>query len=302
LKKIECVVIILIGKITKFVYERMEADMTRRSPFWYTVLTSIFLLIPVLVATAGDKGHGGPPIEAPAPPCSLTTLKGSFGFHGNATVMDSTGLQIFSTGLINFDGEGNLSGESTNSLNGWMNNSSTFTGIYTVNPDCTYSGQQTDETGTTLHFDGAISGSGMLQGSHFVLTDPGVVGSGSNNRISPGGCSLSTLKGSYALSGQGAVTAFTPPALIAHTGIVTYDGKGNFVGHDTVTMNGTASLDTFAGTYDISPNCTVTIELISSGFGTIHELGRITGEGKSQEVHFIYTDFGLFATDTIRKQ
>jgi hypothetical protein len=110
-------------------------------------------------------------------------------------------------------------------MNGWTNNSRTFTGIYTVNPDCTYSGQQTDETGTTLHFDGVISGSGMLQGSNFVITDPGVVASGSNNRISPGGCSLSTLKGSYALSGQGAVTFMSPPALMAHTGIAAVVGS-----------------------------------------------------------------------------
>jgi hypothetical protein len=40
----------------------------------------------------------------------------------------------------------------------------------------------------------------MAQEIHFVLTDPGIVGFGMDKKIPPGGCSLSSLKGSYAPS------------------------------------------------------------------------------------------------------
>jgi hypothetical protein len=209
---------------------------------------------------------------------------------------------VLTSGIINFDGAGNLSLESMNNLNGLVSLPDTATGTYAVNPDCTYLGQHTSPTGETLHFVGTITGSGMLQETHFVVTDPGVVAYGTVKKIPPGGCSLETLKGSYALFGQGTVTVNNSPALIAHVGIVTYDGAGNFAGYDTVEVNGATVPDTFTGTYTVSANCTVSIEIISTGFGALHELGRVTGEGKSQEVHFIYTDPGLLAVDAIRKQ
>ena len=150
-------------------------------------------------------------------------------------------------------------------------NGGTFTGTYTVNKDCTLTGQHTDPAGETLHYVGTIIGSGMTQEIHFVLTDPGIVGFGTDKKVPPGGCSLSSLKGSYALFGQGTITAFNPPQQAADVGVLTYDGKGKFVGKDTTSLNGVAVEDEFTGTYTVDANCTVSVEVFSSAVGVVHE-------------------------------
>jgi hypothetical protein len=113
---------------------------------------------------------------------------------------------------------------------------------------------------------------------------------------------LASLKGSYALFGQGTVTAYAPPLLLAHAGVLTYDGGGNFVGKDTIALNGTTVDDEFKGTYTVSADCTVSSEIYSTQVGRVHEVARITGEGKSQEVHLIVTDPGFMIVEAIRKQ
>ena len=238
----------------------------------------------------------------PAKICSLATLKGSYGFFGQGTVVTQPPVQIVTSGIINYDGHGNISGESINNVDGSGGMGDTFTGTYTVNPDCTLSGQHISPSGETLHYVGTITGSGMLQEIHFVVTDPGFVASGTDKKIPPQGCSLETLEGSYALFGQGSVTAYTPPALLTHVGVFSYDGKGNFAGKDTIALNGATIPDEFTGTYTVSANCTVSVEIHSTAVGVVHQLGRITGEGKQREVHLIITDPGFMFLESTRKQ
>lgn len=241
-----------------------------------------------------------------APPgnCSLATLNGSYGFFGEApaTLMGDPALRLVISGIIRFDGKGNLSGESIGNMEGWgAGGVGTFAGTYTVNPDCTYSGEHTGD-GETLHFVGTITGSGMLQEMRFVVTDPGWVALGTDKRIQPAPCSLSTLKGSFALFGQGTVTALTPPAPIAHVGTVTYDGAGKFFGSDTIMMNGTMIPDTFTGTYTVTEECMISVDIASTAVGVVHETGWIVGQGKSTEVHLIATDPGFLFQEATRKQ
>jgi hypothetical protein len=58
----------------------------------------------------------------------------------------------------------------------------------------------------------------------------------------------------------------------------------------------------FKGTYTIREDCTVSVEITSTAVGVVHELGRITGEGKSREVHLIVTDPGFMILEATRKQ
>lgn len=236
--------------------------------------------------------------------CSLATLNGSYGFFGEGKVIGEPVIRIVTVAIIRFDGNGNLSGESISNVDGWGwgGAGDPFTGTYRVNPDCTYSGELTGLDGVTYHFVGTITGSGMLQEMHYVVTDPGTVDPGTVKRIQPGACSLSTLKGSYALFGEGTITAYTPPALIAHVGIVTYDGAGNFVGSDTIMLNGAMIPDTFTGSYTVTEDCMVSVEITSTAVGVVHEVGRIVGEGKSREVRLIVTDPGFLFLEATRKQ
>lgn len=240
--------------------------------------------------------------NTPSRQCSVATLNGSYGFFGDAP---STlyGIPLVVSGVIQFDGHGNLSGESLANVGGSGGTPiAGFTGTYTVSPDCTYSGAHTGDDGETLHFVGTISGSGLSQELHFVVTDPGWVAFGTDKKIQSGHCSLATLKGSYALFGQGLITAYDPAAPIAHVGTVTYDGAGNFVGSDTIMLNGTMQADTFTGTYTVTEECQVSVDINSTQVGEVHEMGWIVGTGKSQEVRLIVTDPGFTFVEGTRKQ
>src|SRR5438093_65036 len=66
--------------------------------------------------------------------CSLQTMEGTHGYSYNGIVFGAGA--IAATGLITFDGGGNLSASYTVSLNG-KPFVGAFTGTYTVDADCT---------------------------------------------------------------------------------------------------------------------------------------------------------------------
>lgn len=269
----------------------------------------VFSLLVVAPASEGQDLANATSDEAAATQtCSSETLKGTYGFIVQGTAVAQLPgfppppILVVTSGIVTYDGAGNNWGQSTNNLNGLVTTTGTFSGTQTVNADCTFSGQHKGTSGSVTHFVGTITGSGMSQEIHFIITDPGRVAYGTDYRIPPGGCSLSSLAGSYAFRSQGTITANTPSSLFARVGIVTSDGRGNFEGSSTIALNGATVTETFTGTYAVDANCTVSLEISSSVFGVIHELGRITREGRSQEVVLIVTDHGYVVTEAMRKQ
>ncbi len=241
-------------------------------------------------------------LASPPGNCSVATLNGRYGLFGEAPAT-LAGMQLVVSGIIRYDGNGHLSGESLANVEGWgVAGADAFTGTYTVNPDCTYSGVHTDEGGETLHFVGTITGSGMLQEMRFVVTDPGWAALGTVKRIQPEACSLATLKGSFALFGEGTVTALDPPEPLVHVGTVTYDGAGNAFGSDTIMLNGEEHADSYTATYTVTAECMISVDITSTAMGHIHEQGWIVGEGKGTEVRLIVTDPGFVFAEATRKQ
>jgi hypothetical protein len=260
-----------------------------------TKLIGISLMLLVLFA-------GRPLYASPPGNCSLATLNGSYSFFEAATLIGDPAMRMVTSGIIHFDGNGNSSGESITNVEGWgVAGVDTFTGTYAVNSDCTYSGDLTGG-GVTFHFVGTITGAGMLQETHYVITDLGWVAPGTVKRIRPAACSLATLKGSYALFGEGTVTASNPSQPITHVGMVTYDGAGNFFGSDTIMLNGANIPDTFTGTYTVTEECMISVDITSTAVGVVHEKGWIVGQGKSTEVHLVVTDPGFVFHEATRKQ
>ena len=83
------------------------------------------------------------------------------------------------------------------------------------------------------------------------------------------GCSFSTLKGDYAVHGQGTVVAQLPnlpppPFQFAEAAIATFDGAGNLSGKATLSLGGIAVQGTFSGTYTVNSDCTGTVALQTS--------------------------------------
>ncbi len=231
--------------------------------------------------------------------CSLATLQGAYGFSEQGTYVGQIGLfpqgpfPVAIAGIVTYDGAGNLSGSYTGSFGGFIA-SAPFTGTYTVNSDCTYSDEFTPGGNFFLHSAGTISADGMFQEIHYIDADAGIVLSGTSMKAPPSGCSLGTLKGDYALFGQGTLsqTVFSLPSFrSARSGLATFDGAGNFWGKLTASANGLIVPDiTFTGTYTVDSDCTTTAEIHNSLGQTGHEFGSISGNGEFQEVHLVVTD------------
>ena len=152
-------------------------------------------------------------------------------------------------------------------------------GTYTVDPDCTYY-----DSVPTAHLErkGTIVGEGMLQEVHAIYTVAWIVGGGMRWKTPVGGCSAAHLKGAYSLFGQGAMHPPDIPTLPGRqTGLITYNGRGNFYGSETVNVAGEVEHNTFTGTYTVGPNCSVSADLSSSSGLNLHAAGVIVGRRRA---------------------
>ena len=115
-------------------------------------------------------------------------------------------------------------------------------------------------------------------------------------------CSNATLKGTFAFTSTGFITA--PQALAGPFAIVgkqTMDGVGVFTAAATVSQNGSIVPVTLAGTYAVNPDCTGTFTAQISPVGiTTHLFIVIDDNGK--EFQAIQTDPGVVVTGIGRRQ
>jgi len=234
--------------------------------------------------------------------CSLRTLHGGYGIFVQGTLVAAPYYPFVVSGLFTYDGEGNVSGTYNQSVGGGIS-AGTAEGTYQVNPDCTYSAELTLSNGSVVHRVGTITGEGMQQEIHILYTDSSSVAFGTLKKIRERPCSLETLKGTYALFGQGTIfTSATTSIARATAGILTFDGAGNFSGEDTGNTNGTSAPGTFTGTYAVTPDCGVSAVIYASNGLVLNEEGSITGEGEFREIHDIFTTAHWVFTDTLKKQ
>lgn len=98
------------------------------------------------------------------------------------------------------------------------------------------------------------------------------------------GCSLSSLKGSYALDRQGTLVAsilgLPAPAPWGEVAFEDFNGAGTFSGKATVNVGGAVVNGTVTGTYTVSSDCTGTKTVNTSVGVTVHEAIIVTGGGQ----------------------
>jgi hypothetical protein len=112
------------------------------------------------------------------------------------------------------------------------------------------------------------------------------------------GCSKATLKGTFAYTSTGFLTA--PPSIagpVAEVGTQTFDGNGKTTATATLSVNGTLYQLTITGTYTVKPDCTGTFTLQvsfppSSGVGVITVDVFFAIDGIGTEFQAIETDPG----------
>jgi hypothetical protein len=98
------------------------------------------------------------------------------------------------------------------------------------------------------------------------------------------GCSLSTLKGTYSVQGQGTVVAQlpgfpAPPFPFAEVAVDSFDGAGNVSGEATLNVDGVVLQATVAGTYTVSSDCTGTLSLKTSLWLPVNEYFVVLRDG-----------------------
>jgi hypothetical protein len=125
------------------------------------LLTVLTIAMAVAVTAAAHPPGVRKSSATVIPRCSVHSLVGNFGLTvtGQNILPPSTAIPIATVGVVNFDGEGALSGNVTTSFGGNVGNVS-ITGTYTMQSNC---------TGTF----GVVFDNGFVISNSFVLVDEG---------------------------------------------------------------------------------------------------------------------------------
>jgi hypothetical protein len=113
------------------------------------------------------------------------------------------------------------------------------------------------------------------------------------------GCSNNTLRGSYAQTGSGVVTAPADQAgPFANVGTLIFDGNGGLTG--VIVVNGSSAQATETGTYKVNPDCTGTYTVEIDPFG-ITSSAFFAIDTNGDELEIIVTDPGSAITCVAKK-
>ena len=211
-------------------------------------MRSLGLRVGVLVLVLTSVGCRATDAVAPdAQPCSAATLSGTYGAQRNGQV--GPGSLLTAVGLITFDGQGTSAARYNLSMNGTFSTPASQTGRYALNADC--SGTESDPGGTAIAKLVVVHGGDEVLGLSMV--------SGSNvsfhyERIATN-CANAALSGTYGFQRNGQAG---PGIALLGIGVITFDGHGNAVAHQTIDRNGTTNVVDQVATYNINADCTGT--------------------------------------------
>jgi hypothetical protein len=117
------------------------------------------------------------------------------------------------------------------------------------------------------------------------------------------GCSEASLKGSFGFTSTGTLLALPPPSAgpFAEIGRQTFDGQGNTDATATLSANGNIKRVTVVGTYVVNPDCTGSMTLLVSPFGSTVNLDFVIDDDGA-ELRAIVTGAGSIESRVYRKQ
>jgi len=218
---------------------------------------------------------------SPASACSNATLIGVFGYiHGRP---DGIGGMRAVVGQMTADGQGNLGGSWTMSLNGTIS-TGTFTGTYSIAKNCTGSLTLENEDLPTADYN--IVFDDVHKGFQMIQTDNGTAQPGFALAQGIVTCGLTGKKQILATNILGTLTATSQ--VDAVVGQVTLDGKGNIAGTETFSVGGAISTLPVTGTYTQNADCTGTAQVTPKGSLTSNFNYVVVNGGK--ELLLIETD------------
>ena len=116
-------------------------------------------------------------------------------------------------------------------------------------------------------------------------------------------CSTASLHGAFGFTSSGTLNALPPPSAgpFAEIGRQTFDGQGNTDATATLSANGNIKRVTVVGTYVVNPDCTGSMTLLVSPFGSTVNLDFVIDDDGA-ELRAIVTGAGSIESRVYRKQ
>ncbi len=230
--------------------------------------------------------------------CLVSTLSGSYATNGTGYTLFGSSVSGITdgTGLVHFDGQGNVT-VSLTLYSGAAPASYSATGTYTISPACVGSATLTDSTGKPAAMALSIidaNGANLdasLANSSFMIT-------GAGHTAGTTTCSAASLNGTYAfsLTGRDVTSAGTFSKVFQGSGSATFDGVSKMTVTMTLNTNQSAGMPlTSSGTYTIQSNCSGTATITTAGTGSFSL--AVYAQGKNllmtgQDSTFVYSGNG----------
>jgi hypothetical protein len=217
------------------------------------------------VLTFTDSEHRTLTVMPPAV-CFDPTFSGVFGFsYGRLAGSERTSASM---GQFTADGQGGLKGSWTQSVDGVITQSETFTGAYSISNNCTGSMAFNNQDGSTSNFNIVVDDG--AKGFQMIRTDAGHTQPGFGSAQGTAACGLPGKKQVLAVNLFGTLTASGEPEAVV--GEITLDGKGNVSGTATFSINFVNHLGvSVQGTYSQNAtDCEGTLRLTSGVGGTMN--------------------------------
>ena len=196
--------------------------------------------------------------------CANSSLNGTYFYvlSGNVFV-NSFGLFVpyAELGKFTADGNGGISGQSTTNVVGFNLASSSLTGSYAVQANC---------TGTIALNTEALSIQ-IISGGQSVLLAPSSVNYGVTGQAyraanaSGGQCGNGSLSGSYSYLHSGGFASNGNLSYYSEAGQVTADGNGNITTTNVYNLGGGGTSESGSGTYSINSDCSGTYQITYAG-------------------------------------
>jgi uncharacterized protein (TIGR03437 family) len=230
-------------------------------------------------ATYAYSGSGTAQPTARNTTCSTDTLSGPFTFNatGFALATNAVSGTWNGAGLLQFDGQGNVTANISTSTSGPASSALSLTGTYVLSSNCVGSATLTDSSSNSYGMSLVVYTVAVGNTNFFVslarADDFLMTGSAHSASGQPAGtvCSVSSLNGAYSLvlSGRGISGAGTFAGSYQGIGTATFDGQGN------VTLAGTDNTNlaqgkafSYTGTYSVPSNCSGTLTITTTSAAT----------------------------------
>jgi hypothetical protein len=97
------------------------------------------------------------------------------------------------------------------------------------------------------------------------------------------GCTNANYEGSFGYIGTGTIVSGPNADPVAFVGRLTADGKGTFIGRDTISINGQIMPRTYTATYEVNEDCTGSYK-VESDLGPVQGNLVIVNGGEEQRV------------------